>query len=103
VHEFESGVTLRDGDVRTLRVATDFVRHEDDDYFAEWTERLNEVYRGLVRFDYDAREHRFDRREIGLTQNLNNSWRFEYTLTFDAGPSREGHFGLNMGIDVIRF
>jgi LPS-assembly protein len=103
VHEFESGVTLRDGDVRTIRLATDFVRQEDDDYFAEWTERLNEVYRSLIRFDYDAREHRFDRREIGLIQNLNNSWRLEYTLTFNQGPSREGHFGFNMGIDVIRF
>jgi LPS-assembly protein len=103
IHEFESGVKVRDGDVWSLRLATDFVRHEDDDYFAEWTQRLNEAYRSVVRFDYDAREHRFDRRELGLIQNLNNTWKLEYTVTFDSGPSRTGHFGVNMQIDVIRF
>jgi len=57
----------------------------------------------VVRFDYDAREHRFDRRELGLIQNVNNTWKLEYTVTFDSGPSRTGHFGLNLQVDVIRF
>ena len=76
---------------------------EDDEYYAEWNQRLNEVYRGVARIDYDAREHRFDRREIGLIQNLNNTWRLEYTVTYDSGPSQTGHFGVNMQVDVVRF
>jgi LPS-assembly protein len=103
VHEFESGVNLINADAWTLRVATDFVRQEDDEYFGEWTVRLNEVYQGILRADYDVREHRWDRREIGLIQNLNNTYRLEYTMAFDQGPSREGHFSLNMQVDVIRF
>jgi len=103
VREFESDLKLHDGDLWALRVATDFVSQEDDDYFAELSRRLNEAYRGVVRFDYDAREHRFDRRELGLIQNVNNTWKLEYTVTFDSGPSRTGHFGLNLQVDVIRF
>jgi LPS-assembly protein len=103
VHEFESGVKLLDADDWTLRLATDFVSREDDEYFAEWNVRLTEAYRGVLRTDYNAREHRWDRREVGLIQNLNNTWRLEYTVAFDQGPSREGHFSLNMQIDVIRF
>ena len=41
--------------------------------------------------------------EVGLIQNLNNTWRLEYTAAFDQGPSREGHFSLNVQFDVIRF
>jgi LPS-assembly protein len=103
VREFESGVKLHDGDIWALRLATDFVSQEDDDYYAEFTRRLNEAYRGLVRVDYDAREHRWDRRELGLIQVVNNTWKLEYTVTFDSGPSRTGHFGLNLQVDVIRF
>jgi LPS-assembly protein len=103
VHEFESGLKVMNADIWTLRLATDFVRKEDDEYFGEWNVRLNEVFRAILRTDYDVREHRWDRREFGLIQNLNNAWKLEYTVAFDQGPSREGHFSLNMQIDVIRF
>ena len=103
IHEFESAVNLLNADIWTLKLATDFVSHEDDEYFAEWTVRLNEAYKGVLRSDYNVREHRWDRREVGLIQNLNNTWRVEYTAAFDQGPSREGHFSLNVQFDVIRF
>jgi LPS-assembly protein len=103
LYEFESGIKLHDGDLWSVRLASDWVSREDDEYYAEWNQRLNEVYRGVARIDYDAREHRFDRREIGLIQNLNNTWRLEYTVTYDSGPSQTGHFGVNMQVDVVRF
>ena len=101
--EFESGVTVKDGDAWWVTLRSDWVVREDDEYFGEWHMRLNEANEGFVRLDFDAREHRFDRREFGLSQILSNTWRVQYVVSFNSGPNRAGHFGFNVQVEAITF
>ena len=104
LREFDSDLTLRDGDQWSLRLAEDFLHHEDDDYLLEYTERFTEKYSGLVEIEYGARQHRFNQRALGLVENLVNTWRIEYVLTFNEGPTRSGAgLGFQCNVTPIRF
>ena len=103
LREFDSGLTLRDGDIRTLQLASDFVRHEDDDYLCNYTEKFNEQFSGLILMEYGARQHRFNQRSIGLVQNLGNTWRIRYLFTYNGGPNKEGPLDFQVDVEAIRF
>ena len=103
LREFNSGVTVRDGDAWSLRFSSNFLRHELDDYLMDWRYRVNEIFESIARLHYDAHAHRFVEQSFGLRQNLDNTWLMEYVVTFYNGPRRESHFGLNVQIDAIGF
>ena len=103
LREFDSGLTLRDGDQRTLQLASDFVRHEDDDYLCNYIEKINEQFSGLILLEYGARQHRFNQRSIGLVQILSNTWRIKYLFTYNGGPNKEGPLDFQVDVEAIRF
>jgi LPS-assembly protein len=103
LRELNTGITLRDGDDWTLRFANNFLRGELNDYLVRGTHRFNEAVEGVVHLRYDARKRRFNEQAYGVRQNLANAWSIEYLVTIYEGPRREGHFGLNVRIDAIRF
>jgi len=55
------------------------------------------------RWRYDARLHRFDEQTYGLTQRLGQTWDVRYAVTFSQGNSREGSFGFNVQVDLLKF
>lgn len=103
LNEFDSGLTLRDGDTRFLQLASDFVRHEDDDYLLNFHQKINEQYTGLILMEYGARQHQFNQRSIGVIQNLSDTWKIEYLLTYNGGPNKEGPLDFQVNVEAIRF
>jgi hypothetical protein len=101
--EFDATLILRNADLWQLHLATDILRHQDNAYLVEYSQRLNEQYTLEVLMEYDARSHLFPERAIGIRQNLVNTWRLLYLLTYYSGPTRSGHLGLQVEADVIRF
>ena len=103
LREFNSGVTVRDGDAWSLRFANNFLRHQIQDYQLDGRVRLNETYEALTRLHYDARRRRFNEQAYGLAQNLGNTWLVTYVVSLYSGPRRESHFGLNVQIEARGF
>lgn len=103
LREFNSGITLRNGDDWIIRFSNNFLRRELNDYFVEGTHRFNEVYEGLMRLRYDARQGRFIEQIYGVRQNIANTWSIEYAISLYGGDRRESRFGFNVRVDAIRF
>lgn len=103
LREFNSGITLRDGDVWSARFSNNFLRDEIQDYQLDARVRLNETYEALTRLHYDARKRRFNEQAYGLSQNLGNTWLVSYVVSLYSGPRRESHFGLNIQIEARGF
>jgi LPS-assembly protein len=100
---FESGLKLKSGDKWTLQLASDFVRHEDNEYLARATYQLNEQFGFIGLVEYGARQHVYNQRSISVVQNLANLWRLEYRITDNQGPSREGHINFQFLVEALRF
>jgi len=62
------------------------------------------VYEAFVRGDFDARNHLFVDQYYGVVQRISNTWLLEYALVFSSGPNNgQGHFGLEVNLNIIRF
>lgn len=108
LHEFNTGVTVRDGDDWTVRFSSNFLRDESihrglDDYFLQGEKRLNEVYDAVVHLRYDARLQQFIEQIYGIRQTIGNTWRIQYAVSLYGGQRRESRFGLNIRVDAVRF
>ena len=103
IREFESGFKFKSGDKWTLELASDFVRHEDNDYLTRANYRINEQFEVIGLVEYGARQHVFNQRSISVVQNLANLWRLEYRFTDNQGPSREGHINFQFLVEALRF
>ena len=101
--EFNTGLTIHDGDQWSVRFSSNYLRHELDDYFIEGRRRLNEAYEAIGRLQYDFRQHRFNEQFYGVRQNLSNLWLVEYAVTIYDGPRRESRFGFNVQVQSIGF
>jgi LPS-assembly protein len=103
VREFNSALTLRDGNIWTMRFSNSFLRGQIEDYVVDGRVRLTEAYEAVARLHYDARRHRFNEQAYGITQNLGNTWLISYTVSLYSGRRRESSFGFNVQIDTVRF
>lgn len=103
LREFNTGITLRDGDQWTTRFSSNFLRGELNDYFLESTHRLNEVFSAIVHLRYDARKQRFNEQVYGIRQTIGNTWRIEYAITLYGGQRRESGLGFNVQIEALQF
>jgi LPS-assembly protein len=103
VREFNSGVTIRDGDVWSVRFGNNFLRSQIQDFSVDGRVRLTERFEALTRLHYDSRRRRFNEQAYGITQNLGNTWLVSYTVSLYSGRRRESSFGFNVQIDTVRF
>lgn len=103
LQEFNTGVTVRNGDFWTARFANNFLRGHLNDYLFRSTHRFNEVFEGLIHLRYDARTHRFNEQAYGVRHNIGNTWALEYVITLYGGQRRESKFGFNIRVDALRF
>jgi LPS-assembly protein len=101
--ELDTGFTIRDGAQRSFSFFNNFLRGQLEDYGFEYHERINEAYEVVERLSYDARLRRFDQQVVDLQQNLHNTWRIHYEIAFLNGDKRQGHFGLNLEIELLKF
>ncbi|MEO6875631.1 MAG: LPS assembly protein LptD, partial [Opitutaceae bacterium] len=101
--EFNTGLTIHDGNEWSVRLSSNYLRHDLDDYFIEGRKRINEAYEAIGRLQYDFRTHRFNEQFYGVRQNLSNMWLVEYAVTIYDGPRRESPFGFNVQVQAIGF
>ncbi len=116
----DADVTIHEGDVWMARFGVGYLSDKYgtffvpglgnnpivgvDTYHLELRARLNEVYEGFVRGDYDARDHLFVNQYYGVEQKISNTWILEYAVVFSSGPNNgNGHFGLEVNLNLIRF
>jgi len=101
--ELDTGFAIRDGSQRSFSFSTNFLRGQIEDYAVEYSERLNEAYEVVERLVYDARAHRFNEQVVDLRQTIRNTWRIHYEIALLNGDTRQGHFGLNLEIELLKF
>jgi len=103
LRELITGLEFADRDWWTLRLSTNYLADQLEQYYAEYDHRLNEVWRGFARVRYDARAARWDELSLGLGQNLGNTWNIRYEVSWYQGRQRESGFGVNAVVDLVRF
>lgn len=103
LHEFNSRFEFSDHEWWTVRLSSNYLQHQIEEYFLEYDQRVNEVWRGFVRVRYDALANRWNELSFGLRQNLQNTWSVRYAVSWNHGQQREASFGLNVMVDLIRF
>lgn len=103
LREFNSGLTLHDGNQWSVRFSSNFLRRELEDYQVDTRMRINEAYEAVVRLQYDVRKHRFNEQAYGIRHKISNLWLAEYALTLYDGPRRESRVGFNVQLTVIGF
>jgi LPS-assembly protein len=103
LREFNTAITLHNGDAWTLQFASNFRRDILEDYLVLGRYRLTEAYEAITFLRYDARLSRFDEQSYGIRQKLGNVWSLDYVVTLYSGQRRESRFGFNVKIDTIRF
>ena len=103
LREFNTGLTIHDGDQWSTRFSSNFLRHELNDYRVETQVRINEAYEAVARLQYDIRRHRFNEQSYGIRHKITNLWLVEYAVTIYDGPRRESRVGFNVKVGVIGF
>jgi LPS-assembly protein len=103
LREFNSGITVHDGNVWSVRFANNYLRRELEDYLVDGRIRINEAFETLVRVHYDARRRRLNEQSYGIVQNLANTWLISYTVNLYSGRRRESGVGFNIQVDTVRF
>ncbi|MDB6093761.1 MAG: Organic solvent tolerance protein [Verrucomicrobia bacterium] len=103
VREYNSGLTLHDGNQWSVRFSSNFLRADIEDYQVDTSFRINESYEAVVRLQYDARKRRFNEQAYGIRHKISNLWLAEYSLTLYDGPRRESRVGFNVQLSVIGF
>jgi LPS-assembly protein len=103
LHEFNSRLALGEHEWWTVQLSSTYLQHQIEQYFMEYDQRVNEVWKGLVRVRYDALLQRWNELTVGLGQNLQNTWNVRYEVSWNHGQQREASFGLSVQVDLLRF
>lgn len=103
LQEFNTSLTLRDGDAWAISFSSHFLRREIEEFIVSPRYRFNEAFEAVGRLHYDARQRRFNEQAIGVRHNLHNSWIIEYLVTQYDGPRRESNFGFSIRIETLGF
>ena len=103
LEEFNSGVTLTDGDFWSARFGTQFLRGQLEEYSLDSRIRLDERFALTGRWRYDAIRSSFYEQVYGLRQTLRNLWAIEYQIAFIHGQSQENGFQFRVSIEVFKF
>ncbi len=106
--ELNTGLTLRDADVWSLRLATHYL--EDavaarmiQEYTASLGVRLSEIYSVLARVRFDSRSGDMTEQSLAMSQRLSRFWTLQYEISAHDGPRREDDFGFSVSVETQGF
>ncbi|HSY53418.1 MAG TPA: LPS assembly protein LptD, partial [Opitutaceae bacterium] len=101
--ELDTGFTIRDGEQRSFSFSNSYLRGQIEQYNFQYRERLNEVFDVVETFSYDARLRQVDQQTVELRQNIRNTWLIHYEVSLLNGDTRQGSFGFNIEVDLLKF
>ncbi len=101
--ELDTGFVIRDGEQRSFSFYNSFLHGQIEQYNFQYQERLNEAYTIIETFTYDARLKRINQQTVDLRQNIRNTWIIHYQVALLNGDTRQGHLGLNLEVELIKF
>lgn len=101
LRELNTGFSIRDGELWSLRLSTHYLRHDIAEYVADFDYRINEQYSATARLHYDFRRSRLIEQSYGLRQKLGRTWSVRYMASMFDGPRREGSFEFHFEITAI--
>jgi LPS-assembly protein len=116
----DTDVTLHEGDVWMARFGVGYLSDKYgtfyvpglgynpivgvDTYHYELRGRVSELYELFTRGDYDARDHLIVDQYYGVDRKISNTWDLEIAVVFSSGPNNnQGHFGVEVGLNLLRF
>ncbi len=103
LREFNTGLTLRDGNVHAARLSTHYLRGEIEEYILDYSYRFNEGWQALAELHYDRRQDRFVERTFGVRQTVGNLWWVQYSVSYFRGLRRESSFRFNVEVELATF
>lgn len=103
MREFNSALTIKDGEEWSLSLANHYLDGDIADYSALYNVRLNEAYSAYTRLIFDGRESRLNEHAYGFVHNLDRVWFFRYEVAFFNGPRREGDVEFRVEVDARGF
>ena len=103
IDDFRSRLRVRSGDRWELTLASEFLRHEIEQYAAALDYKLSERLRFRLSIHSDAREHRLIEQIYALRWRLSNTWEFEGELSRYRGTSREDDTRLRFRLNLLSF
>jgi LPS-assembly protein len=101
--ELDTGFTIKDGEQRSFSFSNSFLHGQIEQYNFQYQERINEVYTVTETFTYDARLRRANQQVVDLQQNIRNTWIIHYQVALLNGDKRQGHFSLNLEVQLLKF
>jgi len=105
LQELNTGLTLRDSDVWTLRVGTHYLEDLNSarriqEYTATYGLRLNEIYSLLARVRFDSRTGDLTEQGVTFSQRLSRFWTAHYDFYTYDGPRREEDYGVSVSLET---
>jgi LPS-assembly protein len=101
--ELNYAIAVTDQHWWSVRLAEHFLTSDYQEYMLEYRQRINESYDVFGSWRYDANLHRFNEQIYGLSQRLGQTWNVRYAVTLTEGATREGSFGFNIQVELIKF
>jgi len=101
--ELNTAIELIDQQWWSAKFATHYLRDNYQEYYLEYRQRINEAYDVTGLWRYDALNRRFNEQSYGVWQRLGQTWAVKYEVSWFNGPRREGHFALNVEVELLKF
>ncbi|SDS54084.1 LPS assembly protein LptD [Opitutus sp. GAS368] len=101
--ELNTGLEIHDQEWWSVRLATNYLRQNYEQYFLQYRQRLNEIYDVTALWRYDARNHRFNEQRYGIWQRLGQTWAIKYEIAWFSGDTRTSSFALNIEVELLKF
>ncbi|MFH1499517.1 MAG: LPS assembly protein LptD [Verrucomicrobiota bacterium] len=105
LEEINTGLTLRDADVWSLRLSTHFLENATpiEEYIADYQHRLNEIYAFYASVRYDAIRGSFIEQSFAIRQRLDRLWTIGYVVSFSEGATRESELAFSVRVETDSF
>ncbi len=105
LQELNTGLTIRDADVWSLRVGTHYLEDLNSarriqEYTTTYGLRLNEIYSLVARLRFDSRTGDLTEQGVTFSQRLSRFWTAHYEFYTYDGPRREDDFGLSVSLET---
>jgi LPS-assembly protein len=101
LEELRTRTTLISGDAWSLRLSTDLLLSDIDQFRLAYMHRLNENQSFIANTRFNADTRTFNYTSIGLHSQLGSAWELLYEITLRDDPVRESELEFTIGLRLV--